>query len=147
MRATWRGARSGRIAIVTGPLDVSSTRVYSESCSAAWSGFWGIGVLGFLFLARFNDRDREGAARNSAAKLLGDRQRGAAVEHVDGGALIGRLDLGWHPGRREGEARLAENFAVPGESEPQRDPHARPGDIQRRHLQAFRQERPDLVQP
>src|SRR3984893_2222030 len=118
MRVTWRGARSGRIAIVTGPLDVSSTRMFSASCSAAWSGFWGIGVFSFLFLARFNDRDHQGAARNSAAKLLGDRQRGAAVEHVDGGALIGRLDLGRHPGRREGEARLAENCAIPGGSAP-----------------------------
>src|SRR5260370_28869521 len=68
MRATWLGGRSGRITIVTGPLEVSRRSVLSRSAS----GFWVMRGFGFLFLAGFYDRDHEGASRNGVAQLLGD---------------------------------------------------------------------------
>src|SRR5215468_1627672 len=99
MRATWPGARSGRITIVTGPLEVSRRSVLSRSAS----GFWFMGVLSFLFLAGFYDRDHEGASRNGVARLLGDsaslrlrfarRRRGRAViRTVPGLKIAGFLD-------------------------------------------------------
>src|SRR6266478_7164132 len=68
MRATWTGARSGLIRIVTGPLEVSRRSVLSRSTS----GFWVMGGFSFLFLAGFYDRDHEGAFRNGIAEVLGD---------------------------------------------------------------------------
>src|SRR5260370_19031654 len=99
MRATWPGARSGRIRIVTGPLEVSRRSVLSRSAS----GFWAMGGFSFLFLAGFYDWDHEGASRNGVAELLGDGQRGAAIEHIDHWPLVGRPDFRGNPGRREGE--------------------------------------------
>src|SRR5437899_1816084 len=45
MRATWPGARSGRIRIVTGPLEVSRRSVLPSSAS----GFWVMGGFCFLY--------------------------------------------------------------------------------------------------
>src|SRR5215468_1557114 len=132
MRATWPGARSGRITIVTGPLEVSRRSVLSRSAS----GFWVIGGFGFLFLAGFHDGDHEGASRNGSAELLGDGQRGAAIKHVNHCPLIGGPDFRSYPGRRKGEPRLAENRTVACEGKPYCDLHARPGDIIIRHPQA-----------
>src|SRR5260221_5541983 len=102
MRATWPGARSGRIMMVTGPLEVSRSNVLSRSVS----GCWVMGDFGFLFLAGFNNRDHERAPRNGVAKFPGDGQRGAAVEHVHDRPLIYRSDFVGNPGRAEGEPRL-----------------------------------------
>src|SRR5262252_2028104 len=113
MRATWPGARSGRIRIVTGPFEVSRRSVLSRSAS----GFGVMGGFDFLFLAGFYDRDHEGASRNGIAELLGDGQRGAAIEHIDHRPLIGRPDFRRNPGGRESKPRLTQNRAIAREGE------------------------------
>src|SRR5580704_14497219 len=110
MRATWLGARSGRIVMVTGPLEVSSSNVLSNSAVLV------IGILRLLIFTRFNDRKNQQTSRGGAAEFLGDRQRSAAVEHVDHCTLIGHPHLRRHARRYESEARLAENLAVPVET-------------------------------
>src|ERR1700722_19648128 len=110
MRATWPGAKTGRITMLTGPWEVSSSNVLSRVSDASV-----MRIFCFLFLARFDDRENERAPRNGAAKFLGYGERRATVQHVDDRALIGRPDLRRHAGRRKSETRLAQDLAVPGE--------------------------------
>src|SRR5258706_15120157 len=114
MRATWTGARSGLIRIVTGPLEVSRRSVLSRSTS----GFWVMGGFSFLFLAGFYDRDHERAFPNGIAGLLGD-------------SALSRLPFarrgGNHPIGKTGARLKSAGFLGCGHAPPPRDGAARFG--------------------
>src|SRR5215472_3689793 len=129
--------------MVTCPLEVSSSNVFSGSVS----GFWVMADFGFLFLAGFDDRDHEGAPGNGVAEPLADRQRRATLEHVDGRVMVG----GFHLRRRlmggVGEARLGQKFAIALEGELERDLHTGPRLVVRRQFEALGQQRTDFIKP
>src|SRR5215831_3465820 len=143
MRATWPGARSGRIKMVTGPLEVSRSNVLSRSAS----GFWVMGNFGLLFLAGFNDGDHEGTPGNGVAERLADGQRRTTLEHVYGGVMVGGLHLLRRLVCGVGEAGLGQKLAIALEGELECDLHAGPRLLVRRQLQALGQQRPDLIEP
>src|SRR5215471_6343117 len=143
MRATWPGARSGRIKMVTGPLEVSRSNVLSRSAS----GFWVMGNFGLLFLAGFDDGNHKRAPGNGVAEPLTDRQRRATLEHVYGGVMVGGLHLLRRLMGGVGEARLGQKLAIALEGELECDLHAGPRLLVRRQLQALGQQRPDLIEP
>src|SRR5271166_4750506 len=113
MRATWPGARSGRISITTGPCVVSSVSVSSGLAI----------VLCLSLLAIVDEMECEGPPRNRRAETVGKRQwrtaadRGGERGVVDGAPLIG------HVRRLIGDA-AAENLAVAPEAEHHSEVHA-----------------------
>src|SRR5262249_739420 len=95
MRATWPGARSGRISMTTWPLVVSRIRVLSL-----------IVLNSFLVALIYEAHDRR-AARHRVAERVRERQRRAGVDGRDHGTLVERLGLGRSLARHIGEAGLA----------------------------------------
>src|ERR1700724_1192757 len=120
MRATWPGARSGRISMATGPWVVSRINVLS----LMWSNS--------LLVAPIDERHDFWSSGERIAEPGRERQRHAGVDGRDHGALVERTGLGLRLARYVGEARLAENRAGAGEVEHHRHVHAGPRQRQRR---------------
>src|SRR5579871_2914790 len=95
MRATWPGARSGRISITTWPLVVSRIRVLS------------LIVLNSFLVASIDEGHDLGRARECVAERFGERQRRAGVDGGDDRTLIERFRLRRSLRCHVGEARLA----------------------------------------
>src|SRR5215468_4782508 len=108
MRATWLGARSGRMAIVTFPLVVSSTSVSSVL----------VIVLSLLFVAIIDVADVDRATGDLPAQPLGQRQRRTARQRIVDGIAVGLPRLWRNSARRIGQARQAEGVAVALEAQP-----------------------------
>src|SRR5882672_856112 len=98
MRATWPGARSGRISMTTWPLVVSRISVLSVASLIVLDSF-----LVSLFYEDLDGR----TARQRVAERFRERQRRAGVDGGDRGALIERLGLCRRLVRHIGETRLA----------------------------------------
>src|SRR4029077_19846898 len=98
MRATWPGARSGRISITTWPLVVSRIMVLSVASLI---------VLGSFQVSLIHETHDVRTARHRVAERFRERQRRAGVDGGDCGALIERPGLRRRLVRHIGETRLA----------------------------------------
>src|SRR5690349_2199465 len=107
MRATWPGARSGRISITTLPLVVSSVSVFSglaiEECLSLFAGIV--------------EAEKEWPAGDRIAQCGRHWQRRAALHHQDQRAVIGELLIIRNVARLMGDTR-AEDLAVALETQP-----------------------------
>src|SRR4051794_5733365 len=133
MRATWPGARSGRIAITTRPLAVSRIIVSS-----------GLAIkLRLSLVPCILDMQYERPSRNRVGEAFGQRQWGAAAQWRQQRAVIDRTPLFGDAGGLVGDAG-DENLAVPLERKPHRQLHAGAGLALRRPLPAPAQRFPDV---
>src|SRR5262249_20631501 len=98
MRATWPGARSGRISITTSPWVVSRISVLSPASL--------MGLGSFLVSAVYELKGKRTTCHRIAESRR-ERHRRAGVDGGDRSALVERLGLGRRLAGREGEARLA----------------------------------------
>src|ERR1700678_669344 len=98
MRATWPGARSGRIRMVTGPLEVSRSKVLSRSAS----GFWVIGAFGFPSSTRLRTLSRFRVIGAVGGGIVGGGIAGGFGVAAAGGLL---LRAGFDDRDHEGAAR------------------------------------------
>src|SRR5499427_3856598 len=139
MRATWPGARSGRISITTSPWVVSRIRV-----------FWSLSVMvsDSFFVSSVDEWKDGGTSGHRIAEPLRKRQRRAGVDGLDRGALVQRPGLGRRLTRHVGEARLAEKVPGPREGEHDRHVHAGPRLRDRRQVRrpADREREADVVE-
>src|SRR5262249_10782944 len=115
MRATWPGARSGRISMTTWPWVVSRISLLVSLI-----------VLDSLFVASIYEDFHIRAARQRVAERFRERQRRAGVDGGDCGALVERLGLRRSLGRHIGEARLALKGAAAREGQHHGHIHAGP---------------------
>src|SRR5215470_16476240 len=106
MRATWPGARSGRISITTSPWVVSRISVLSP---ASLMG------LGSFLVSAVYERKGERPPRDGVTEPIGERQRRAGVDRGGRGALVERPRLRRRLAGRKGKTRLAQQSAGPGE--------------------------------
>src|SRR3989442_14955444 len=116
MRATWPGARSGRIRMTTWPLVVSSVSVFSAL------------VMDVLCLLEFSIVDEphgKRAAGDCVPERIGERQGRATFEHLGHGNAVGQPFVIRCAAGFECDPRLAEEFAVAPEAHLHRDLHAR----------------------
>src|SRR5436190_22662138 len=98
MRATWPGARSGRIWMTTLPLLVSRISVLSLSvisCSC---------LLEFPIV---DESHGKGSAGRRVPKSIGERQRRATLDHLGHRRAVGQSIIIGRVRRFEGNSRLA----------------------------------------
>src|ERR1700746_2045104 len=104
MRATWPGARSGRIAITTGPLVVSRRSVLPAASALS------VMVCPFCLdeLAVVDEAHGHRSPGESIAERVGEVQRHAAFQRLSHGGTIRHPFLVGRFRRLIGDARLAE---------------------------------------
>src|ERR1700722_10074737 len=118
MRATCAGARSGRSAIMTGPLVVSRMSLSSPSaCSAICRPC-------LLEVSAVDESYGERAPGERTAERIGEPPRRAAAQCRRHRAPVGHPLVVGRARRLVGDARLAEQLAVALEAEHRRDLHA-----------------------
>src|SRR3954469_15873050 len=115
MRSTWFGARSGRNAITTRPLVVSSTRVFSGS--AAMAGSSGLAVV--------DEAEGERTPGDGGSERGGERQRRALREGGHDGCREALLEVPLATSLEVGDLRLSKHFAGALEAQPHRHLQAR----------------------
>src|SRR3954447_24763505 len=101
MRSTWFGARSGRSAITTRPLVVSSTSVFSGSVAMAIPS--GLAVV--------DEAEGERTPGDGGSERGGERQRRALREGGDDGGREALLEVPLAASLEVGDLRLSKHFA------------------------------------
>src|SRR5581483_670068 len=125
MRATWPGARSGRISITTLPLVVSRVSVFSASAM----------VLYLLLFPGIEKSKDHRPARDRIAEAFRKRKRRAAGYRVGQRLVIDRALLGRYGAALVGDA-AAKDVAVTFKTQQHGEFHARADVLQARPLPA-----------